>query len=142
MPLTSASKSASSTSLSLSGRMTATMSFMLASLTFGGAPLADQNGTFATVVRIFAVLHDIHADPFFPLARAQADGNCDQPEQDEGHHYAVQEDGGDGDGLNADQSQPTVDQSICLRVPRSLGEDTGQQGADDTAESVRCEDVE
>src|SRR6185436_5066718 len=82
-PRTSARYNASSTSLSFSGLMTATMSFMFSSLR------ANEDCAFAPVVGLFTVLGDVHSDSLFLLARAQRRDQCDQLQNHERSDHAI-----------------------------------------------------
>src|SRR6476659_9675072 len=136
-PRTSARYSASSTSLSFSGRMIATTSFIWL------APVGlNENRAFAPAVSLFAVLGDIHADALFLLAGAK---RCDQSYHFQNHERAddaIQNRSAYRGCLDTELLRVSEQRAIGGAVPDFFRQHTGQQRPDRAAHSVRRHDVE
>ena len=111
-PRTSARYNASSTSLSFSGRMTATMSFI-----FSASLRANEDCTFAPIVRLFPVLGDVHTDSLLLLPRAQRRDQCYRLKNHERSDSAIGNRSAYRRGLNAELLAISEQSAIGCPVP-------------------------
>src|ERR1700730_13224671 len=136
-PRTSARYNASSTSLSFSGRMIATTSFILSA-----SVSVNENRAFASAVRLFPVLGDVHADSLLFLARAKRRDQRYRFQDHERSHRAVDNGGDDCNELDAKLSRIAEQRAIGRAVPDFLREHSGKQCSYCPADPVRRDHIE
>src|SRR5262245_25593273 len=130
MPAMPSAASASLTASTLSGRTIAFKSFTLHPRSGG------------VNVSLFTVSREVDADLFVALRRTKREGERDQFQQDKCQNAAVDNSGGDRDGLRDQLPGIAEQEPVSDAVQTFLRKHAGEEGAHGAADAVRRHHVE
>src|SRR5262245_44474166 len=130
MPEIPSATSASLTASTLSGRTIAFKSF------------TSHPRSGGVNVRLFTVSREVDADLLVALRRAEREGERDQFQQHKCQNAAVDNSGGDRDGLRHQLAGIAEQESVSDAVQTFLRKNAGEESSHGTADAVRRHDVE